>query len=89
MMGTCKQCGECCKVIVMMAGAVNNDFQWMEGRNAKKKGPFMFLPSVCKYLTKENKCSLQQIGKPGYCKLYPKNLGPQPWMKAMGCKYFE
>ncbi len=89
MSGSCKNCGRCCRVMVIGSSSVENDLSWMDGRNGVKKGPYMFLPLPCKHLTPENKCSLHEVGKPAWCKGYPENLGWQPWMALLGCRYFD
>jgi len=51
-------------------------------------GEHVYVPSICKWLTKDGKCAVQ-ASKPEYCKLFPLNIGPQPWLLNMGCRYFN
>jgi len=85
---SCKCCGICCTVHSLHFSNVNYDAKWVEGRNGVIKGMDVFLPSRCKWLTKDNKCEVQD-DKPEFCKLFPNNVGPQAWLMNMGCRYFE
>jgi hypothetical protein len=69
--------------------SIKYDKKWVEGRGGVIKGNDVYLPSVCKWLTNDRKCSVHESGKPEYCKAWPANVGPQPWLLNMGCKFFD
>jgi hypothetical protein len=84
----CKHCGACCKWLVIEAAGVDYDADWIVGRRGIARGPYVFLPSRCKFIGKDNKgCTLHGDKKPKYCREWPK----QNWdfLKYLGCKYFE
>jgi len=71
-----------------MAASVDYDADWIIGRRGIPKGAFILLPSRCKYIGKDNKsCVLHGDKKPKYCQEWPKQN--HPFLKALGCKYFE
>jgi len=87
-MAKCTMCGICCKTSPIRLEQVNYDLKWVEGRGGRVVGEHVYVPSVCKWVTKDNKCAVQN-DKPPYCKLFPLNVGPQPWLLNMGCRFFN
>lgn len=87
-MPSCKNCGLCCKYLVIPASSVDYDADWTVGRRGIVRGPYILLPSRCKFIVSDNKsCVLHGDKKPSYCRTWPK----QNWdfLKYLGCKYFE
>ncbi len=67
---------------------VKFDEEWVDGRNGLCVADYAFVPSVCRWLTEDGLCKIHD-GKPEYCAGYPENIGRQPWMELMGCRYWE
>ncbi len=88
MKNSCKLCGLCCRVLCIHFSIIGFNDKWIEGRGGIRKGMDVFLPSVCKWLTKDNKCEIHK-DKPKFCKDWPMNIGPQAWLRNMGCRYYE
>jgi hypothetical protein len=91
-MPSCKylECkGYCCKWMPVLASSVDYDEDWVTGRRGIRRGPWIFLPSRCKFIAKDNKgCSLHGTDKkPKYCQDWPKKN--YDFLKYMRCKYFD
>jgi Fe-S-cluster containining protein len=83
----CKQCGECCKYLLVTLKSVDFDRKWVKGRGGFVKGDYAFLPCRCRWLTGRNRCEVHSKGKPIFCQNNPK-IG-QPFLDILGCKFFE
>jgi len=83
----CHGCARCCQVLCIPLSSIGFDLKWVEGRGGTIKGMEAFLPSRCKWLTKDNKCEIHEE-KPEFCKMFPMNFGPQAWLRNMGCLYY-
>ena len=84
----CKRCGVCCTVLVTHFPAIGFSDKWIEGRGGWRVGMDVFLPSKCKWLMKDNSCEIHN-DKPEYCKNWPESMGPQAWLRNLGCKYYD
>lgn len=84
----CHRCGICCTVSHIYLQQVGFDRKWVEGRQGTIRGNDVYIPSRCKWLTKDNRCEVQE-SKPEWCKKWPLQVGPQPWLINMGCKYYD
>jgi hypothetical protein len=82
----CKQCGECCKWIMIHMGSILYDEKWVEGRGGQRRGAYAVLPCRCKWLTPDNRCEIHGEQKPIWCKFSPE---PGPYLKSLDCKFFE
>ena len=61
-MWRCKQCGDCCRLIVIPVEE-NVDIEtvgYLEAHGICYKDGRVIIPAVCKYLTKDNRCSLHE-----------------------------
>jgi len=83
----CKRCGRCCEIIGIPAANSEWDMKWMEGRGGTLIGQAMFFPLRCKWLSADKKCEIHG-DKPEWCKKFPLNFGPVPWLLNIGCKFF-
>jgi len=87
-MSGCKRCSICCRVMPLRMEQVGFDKKWVEGRGGIIVGTHIYIPSPCKWITEGNVCSIQDE-KPEWCKKFPTQIGPQPWLINMGCKFFD
>ena len=76
-MGQCNQCGKCCSILVFHLSKYtpSNIIQYYEDHGCKVDllKEKIIIPAVCKYLTKDNLCSIHD-NKPDICKNYTGQL---------------
>ena len=56
----CRQCGDCCRLIVIpvVEDVDIETLGYLEAHGMAYDKGRLIIPAVCKYLTKENKCSI-------------------------------
>lgn len=86
MVGKCSKCGLCCLWTCLDLARVDFDVSWVNVRGGKIVDGFTFIPTRCPQLTVNNLCSIHDH-KPRWCKIFP--VADEPWLRAMGCKYWE
>ena len=87
-MSGCKRCGICCRTMPLRMEQIGFDEKWVEGRRGRIVGNHIYISSPCQWINDKNECKVQDA-KPEWCKEFPMQIGPQPWLINMGCKYFN